>query len=117
MTKELNTSKSDALAPLATRLAGIQAEREQLTEIEAAIKASVKALTEGPGSYQAGDLTVVISQAGRLDLKAIEDKYPLEERPELYDAPHISTAKAREHFSPVDLEAFTKYAAPSVSVK
>jgi hypothetical protein len=88
-----------------------------LKEQEAAIKASIKALTPGPGSYGAGDLTVTISQAGRLDTKAIEAKWSIEERPELYDVPHVSIEKAREQIAPVDLEAFTRYSAPAVTVK
>lgn len=104
------------LAPLAARLAAIQAQKADLEQTEKALKQAILALTPGPDTYQAGDISVVVSQARVIDKKAVETKYPADKHPELYSLVP-DTTKIRQHIAPVDLEALQTTSAPSVKLQ
>jgi hypothetical protein len=105
------------LAPLAQRLATLQDAKAKLTEQEDAVKAQIRDLVPGPDTYAAGELQVQVQTNGRLDTKAIAEKYPHDTHPELYAEPAIDTKKVRAHFAPVDLEPLTTYGQPKVVLK
>jgi hypothetical protein len=105
------------LAPLAARLAALQEAKEKLTEQEEQIKARIRELVPAPDTYAAGELQVSVQTNGRLDTKAIAEKYPYDAHPELYGAPAIDTKKVRAHFAPVELEPLTTYGTPKVMLR
>lgn len=102
-------------ASLAARLASLQDAASRIADQITVVKADLLATTDGPDSYSAGQLTVVVTVAHRLDTKAIESKYPADTHPELY-RPALDTAAVRKHIAPVDLEVLTIASAPSVKL-
>lgn len=101
---------------LANLLASLQEAAAKISEKIEAVKKEILATTDGPDSYAAGALTVIVSQATRLDLDAVAAKYPVDVRPELYEL-KPSTKLVRQHIAPADLVAFTKVSKPSVTIK
>lgn len=101
---------------LAGRLASLQDAANAIAEQITTVKAELLETTEGPGTYDAGPLTVVVTQAARIDAAEVAAKYPPDSHPELYELVP-SVAKVRKHIAPVDLEPLFKLAKPSVSVK
>lgn len=110
-------SLDEQLAPLAARLAALQDAKNRLTEQEEQVKGQIRDLVPGPDTYSAGPLQVSVQTNGRLDTKAIAEKYPYETHPELYAEPAVDTKKVRKHFAPVDLEPLTSYGQPKVVLR
>lgn len=103
-------------AALAAALADVQDRIAKLKDVETDLKAKILDTTEGPDSYTAGPLTVVVTQAMRIDPAEVKAKYPPDKHPELYDLVP-STTKVRQHIAPADLEPLSKPAKPSVSLR
>lgn len=96
---------ADTLAPLATELAELAAQRKAIDEREKAIKAQIRQLVPGPDTYAAGDATITVSANRRLALDKIAGDYPATEHPYLYDLTP-ATAKVREHLAPADIDRY-----------
>ncbi|WP_426566412.1 hypothetical protein ACPPVT_07650 [Angustibacter sp. McL0619] len=103
-------------ASLAAALGDIQERIAALKDAETTIKAQILDTTDGPGTFDAGALTVVVTQAARIDPAEVAAKYPPDSHPELYELVP-SVAKVRKHIAPVDLEPLFKLAKPSVSIR
>lgn len=93
------TTLADRLAPLAAELARLAADKADIEAREKEIKAQIRDLVDGPDTYAAGDLSVVVSPNRRFDPKLAERTLP----PELLDLCRISkvdSAAAREVLPP-----------------
>lgn len=58
---------ADTLTPLAADLANIQNRITELQQRETSLKAAIRELVTGPDTYQAGNLTIVVSTNRRFD--------------------------------------------------
>lgn len=110
------TDRETRRSQLAARLATLQDAADTLAQQITTVKAEILDTTDGPDTYTAGPLTVVVTQAMRLDPAEVAAKYPPDRYPELYDLVP-STKKIRAHLAPVDLEPLQKPSKPSVSLR
>lgn len=115
-TATTTTTVEDIRARLAAELANVQNAIATLTDREKALKAQLLETCDGPDSYSAGALTVVVKQAMRIDTRAVADKYPPDARPELYKQT-VDLDAVKRHIAPVDLEALQVPSAPSVTLR
>lgn len=110
-------SDADVYAALAARLAALDDQAETIRQARQAIVVELLRMHPDNGRHPAGPIAVQVARSQRIDAKAIEHKYPPEQRPELYDTdPKVSVAKVRANIAPVDLEPFLTESAPTVKV-
>lgn len=115
MTKTPDTAEltglAKALATLDDKIDGLKGQRDELA-------GRILDLHPDDGTIDVGGAELVIGRTRRLDLDAIEAKYPAADAPDLYEsAPRLTTARVRKHFAPVDLEPFLVDSKPTVKVK
>ena len=110
-------SEADMYREYARQLTRIDEQIDNLTQARQVIVVELLRIHPDDGKHDAGDIAVKVNRSRRLDLKAVESKYPRDQRPELYDdTPRVTTAKVREHIAPADLEPFLTESAASVKV-
>lgn len=90
---------TDQLAPLASELATILADKADLEQRERDIKASIRALVPGPDTYQAGDVALTVSANRRFDAGLAERILPTELL-DLCRVSKVDAAAAREVLPP-----------------
>lgn len=76
-----DTLTTDTLATIAARLATVLAQKTELEQHEAALKHQIRNLVDGPDTYAAGDLTIVVSTNRRFDPAKALDLIPPELAP------------------------------------
>ena len=95
----------EQLAPLAARLADIQAAKADLEEQEKGIKAAIRDLVPGPDAYAAAGLTVSVQPNRRFNPELFMALHPVTERPDLYKLVP-DTAKVRAAVAPDEYATF-----------
>ena len=113
-TTTLTEQQTADLEQLAMHRAKIAEEIKQLDELRKEYDEKITALA-GEGTTKAGPYKVTVTRPRRLDAKALEDAYPVIDRPELYKRA-IDTAAVKKHFSPADLEQFQTVGTPTVRI-
>lgn len=109
------------LSPAATIVQELHELKDQAQQLKDLIDSKQSELIGllGAGTHECGDSTVSISQAQRIDPKALAEDFPHDDFPEIWSTPKptVDVKKAKGELPPATLQAYSFLAAPSVKIK